>query len=442
MIHKLESLAQTRAENFVSNVLRLDEEHNRDVPDTFVVNVVANCVLEVSVDTIRMSRRMRMCGAVHNNRQFASLKFHVDGSRLVGDKRALASIFGGKDADEKPQKKSKKRKRVEESSEEEEEEEESDESSSDEEQDDGIHDVSDEVGSVAVDDDDREEAGVEEIVDDHSDLLTAPVDQTRLQRKKELAQKQRDFERALETATVQMSRHDVHVVGPPRRIVRINNNGFQKRYITKVNINGASTPMHANAVAWLVAKVLQDMGVRCEMTGFEVSNIVATCAVGFWVDPLKLQKIAGLAAHYDPMRIVMVKVINETLGLVCLVFPSGRIVISSGLRLLDVAAGAQWIYRLCVPAKGDGPMPTANELKNAYQFRFVRREDLSYTDAASVKRLKAEKASLDALLGSDDTVAERLLTLVERDMLNKMTPDDQALFNKFMDIVSLPRIEA
>lgn len=424
-------LANTRAENFSVNVVKLPDAEPES-PHATIVNVIANCELTTSVNNAKAIRVLHNLCSVHRGRQFASLRFNFDGAPIISEKRVSACIFNGKvpgkDTAKKQKSKAKRRKALaafEESANRKRRR--NTDSDSDGENDDApshrhlasVFDIEDVEGDV-----DEDDVKIGKIDDE------AIAAQLKSVKRAKLLGDQANH--GTFSTPAYYGADNVQTIGSRSFDEFHFNNGLEKKYVSKMNINGASSPLDANLIAWSGAKLLTSHGIACSVSNFKVSNIVASCAVGFWVDPLELVKHHSLS-YYDPMSIAMVKVVNLQLGVVCLVFPSGRIVISKGLFLLDIAKAAQWIYRLCTRARGKGVQPSAKELRNRYLNRHVTPSFFSHTDEARVRR--NEGAALGYYENDEEAIANSVVAMVDNFSRNMATEADQRTLTQLIESV-------
>lgn len=444
-----EKLLKTRGENFHTNVVRLNNPENQDAPNAIVVNVVASCKFDIQIDAARMSQCRPTNGFHMNKRQFASLKTGIGGWSLT-EKSVHTAIFDDKkqsdedartralveDAVEqahaqvsKPHVTRKRRRTgsIGGAS-----------SRGDKNEisglvsKDALQLVAQEAPPVEARNDVPVEAGV-------VDATVPPPEESgnRSDEEDEVEDDDEDDDEISTDGGPMFRDRYAEVALRSRGVPVVRLTSTARRRCAKININGAASPMHANLVAWLAAKFMSDHGMPATVRRFRVTNIVATLGVGFWVDPLQLIERTGGLVNYDPERITMVRVKYPEHKLVCLVAPqSGRVVISSGRRLHDIAAGAAWVYRLCSGCRGIGPPPDAQLLRDAYKNRLLEIEDYGFTEQAiqrqrnSLLNWREEQNELHRLEAS----AQRVGLAIDEEALTHLSQEDMRTLYQLLDV--------
>ncbi len=169
-------------------------------------------------------------------------------------------------------------------------------------------------------------------------------------------------------------------------------------------INGALTPNHALLVSLSTALILNHRKIPAIVNYFNVNNIVATMALGFFCDPLQLRKNLGPIVRYNPFRILNASIENKELDLVILVYPStGKIVLAKGTRQAQIAEGAKWIYYQCARVMTESHRVTSVELRKAFK-QHIQSEDAV---KSSFRSFMAQEESAPVALTIDDLLSAR-----------------------------------
>ena len=122
----------------------------------------------------------------------------------------------------------------------------------------------------------------------------------------------------------------------------------------KIVCTGARNPMEARlALMIYVSLIKEKMGLNVNVYQFEIQNIVSSANLGFTLNLHLMQRKNGITSSYEPELFPGLIYRNSNLPAVCLIFDSGRIVITGCRQLTDIEQTFEYIEPLLQQYKNE-----------------------------------------------------------------------------------------